>query len=192
MRHPHLHFDMVRLGAGIFGGGCFPSSFNLLPALSLATTISQVRRVKQGETMGYNRRGVPSRDSRIGVLRIGYADGLRRRMGNGEAYVWVRNRRVPIVKGSVCMDMTTIDLTDVPVENDDDLENETVEIFGKHIDIQEVAQWCDTIAYELITSINQRVKRVYIDESTLSRAKNMSDTTDGFEDKANLSVNDRT
>ena len=176
MRHPHLHFDMVRLGAGIFGGGCFPPSFNLLPALSLTTTISQVRRVKQGETMGYNRRGIATRDCRIGVLRIGYADGVRRRMGNGQAHVWVSNRRVPIVRGSVCMDMTTIDLTDIPVDNDDELVNETVEIFGKHIDIQEVAQWCETIAYELITSINQRVKRVYIGDVTLSLTRSITDT----------------
>jgi Alr-MurF fusion protein len=104
MRHPHLHFDMVHLGAGIFGGGCFPPLFNLLPALSLrTTTISQVRRMKQGQTMGYNRRGIATRDCRIGVLRIGYADGMRRRMGNGQAQVWVGNRRVPIVRGSVCI-----------------------------------------------------------------------------------------
>ena len=112
--------------------------------------------------MGYNRRGLAARDIRIGVLRIGYADGLRRQMGRGQAFVWIRDCRVPIIKGSVCMDMTSVDLTDVPVGDDAELENESVEIFGAHIDIQEVAQWCDTIAYELITSINQRVKRVYI------------------------------
>ena len=162
LRHPDLHFDMVRLGAGIFGGGCFPSSFNLFPAISLTTTIAQVCRVKSGSTIGYNRRGLVNRDSRIAIIRIGYADGLRRHMGNGNGYVWIRNYRVPIVKGSVCMDMTTIDLTDLPVEIDTDLENNIVEIFGQHIDINEVAQWCDTIAYELITSINQRVKRIYI------------------------------
>lgn len=164
-RHPDLHFDMVRLGAGVFGGQCFPPSFNLLPAISLTSTISQVRRVTAGQTIGYNRRGLAHRDSRLGIIRIGYADGLRRHMGNGKAYVWVRNCRVPIVKGSVCMDMATIDLTDVPVDNDADLEDNPVEIFGKHIDINEIAQWCDTIAYELITSINQRVKRVYVGDS---------------------------
>ena len=164
VRHRKFHFDMVRLGAGIFGGGCFPLSFNFQPAISLTTVISQIRYVKAGETMGYNRRGLAKRDTRIGILRIGYADGLRRQMGHGQAFVWLRNCRVPIIKGSVCMDMTSIDLTDVPVEDDSELENEHVEIFGKHIDIQEVAQWCGTIAYELITSINQRVKRVYIEE----------------------------
>ena len=174
-RHPHLHFDMVRMGAGVFGGGCFPSSYNLLPAISLTSTISQVRRVKSGETIGYNRRGLVHRDSRLGVLRIGYADGLRRHMGNGKAYVWVRNCRVPIVKGSVCMDMATIDLTDIPVDNDIELEDNPVEIFGKHIDINEIAQWCETIAYELITSINQRVRRVYVGDELQSLEQRISD-----------------
>jgi alanine racemase len=73
------------------------------------------------------------------------------------------------------MDMITIDLTDIPVDNDDELLNETVEIFGQHIDIQEIAQWCETIASELITNINQRVKRVYIGDVTASRPTSMAD-----------------
>jgi alanine racemase len=165
LRHPHLHFDMVRVGGGLYGvAECFsPFLSPLLPAISMTSTIAQVRRVKKDSTIGYNRRGRVNQDSLIGIIRIGYADGLRRQLGNGKGQVWIQNCRVPFI-GSICMDFAMIDLTDVPIDNEIELENQSVEIFGDHISIEEVAQSCNTIVFEFISTIGQRVKRSYIDD----------------------------
>jgi alanine racemase len=158
IRHPHLHFDMIRLGIGLYG--LFPG-IDLEPVVSLTSSIAQVHHIKKGESVGYNRRTIVNRDSWIGTIRIGFADGVKRQLGNGIGQVWVRDRRVPIM-GNICMDMTMIDLTDVT--DDNGILNETVEIFGKHISIYEVAKKCNTIPSEILTSIGQRVKRVYTEE----------------------------
>lgn len=155
LRHSQFHLDMVRLGIGLYG--LIPGQ-NLEPAVSLVTTISQVHHLKKGESVSYNRRTIVDRDSWIGTIRIGFADGFKRQLGNGVGEVWVRNRRVRIL-GNICMDMTMIDLTDVT--NGTEILNEDVEIFGEHISIHEVAKWCNTIPSEIMTSIGQRVKRVY-------------------------------
>ncbi|CAF1322212.1 unnamed protein product [Adineta ricciae] len=166
LRHPQFHFDMVRIGGGLYGAAtCFlPYLAPLLTAISLTSTITQVRRVKKGSTIGYNRRGLVNRDSLIGIISIGYADGLKRHLGNGHGHVWIHNCRVPFI-GSICMDYAMIDLTDVSVENEHELQNESVEIFGHHINIEEVAKQCDTIVFEFISTIGQRVRRVYINEN---------------------------
>ena len=159
-RHPEYQYNMVRLGIGLYGvdSASLPS-VSLENVASLKTTVAQIRTIQAGETVGYNRRGTVDKESRIATIRIGYADGYSRRMGNGVGFVFVRNKKVPVI-GNVCMDMTMIDVTDVP----DIAEGDTVEVFGKNIRVEEVAKECNTIAYEILTGISQRVKRVYIEE----------------------------
>ncbi|UJR11067.1 hypothetical protein I4U23_015250 [Adineta vaga] len=165
LRHPNLHFDMVRVGGGLYGAAeCFlPYMSTLLPAISMMSTVTQVRHVKKDSTIGYNRRGRVNRDSFIGILRLGYADGLRRQLGNGHGHVWIHDCRVSFI-GSICMDFAMIDLTDVPVDNKYELENESVEIFGSHNNIEEIARCSDTIVFDFISTIGKRVKRVYIED----------------------------
>ena len=159
-RHPHLQYDMVRLGIGLYGiDGGNENELPLQTVATLKTTIAQIRNVKAGETIGYNRKGKINRDSKIATLRIGYADGLSRKLSNGVGKIFVNGKLAPII-GNVCMDMTMIDVTDIS----DVKENDTVEIFGKNISVNQIAEWCNTIAYEVMTSINQRVKRIYVEE----------------------------
>ncbi len=159
-RHPNLQFDMVRLGIGLYGIDSAKDRRHFLQHVTtLKTTIAQVRKVRAGETIGYSRKGKFYTDRMIATIRIGYADGFSRKMGNGNGYVFINGKRVPVV-GNVCMDMAMVDVTDVwPVEEGDE-----VEIFGKNIQVQEIARWCDTISYEILTSISQRVKRIYLEE----------------------------
>jgi len=159
-RKTSLQYDMVRLGIGLYGidsSNTFQSS--LQTVATLKTTIAQLRNVKAGDTVGYNRRGEVQRDSLIATIRIGYADGFNRKLGYGNGKVFINNKLVPTI-GTVSMDMTMIDVTDVP----DVSEGDEVEIFGSNIPVQQVAKWCDTIPYEILAGISQRVKRIYIEE----------------------------
>ena len=159
-RLPQLQLDMVRLGIGLYGvdsGGTRQEE--LLPVATLRSTIAQLKKVKSGESVSYNRRGVVKRDSVIATVRIGYADGFSRRLGNNAGKMWVKGKLVPVI-GTVCMDMTMIDVTDI----DDIKEDDEVIIFGKELPIQLVAVWAGTIPYEIMTSVSQRVKRVYFEE----------------------------
>lgn len=113
----------------------------------------------QHETIGYSRKGVLHRDSRIATISIGYADGLLRGAGNGRFSVSLHGKFAPIV-GNVCMDMTMIDVTDIP----EAAEGDEVEIFGNTIPVQELADALGTIPYEVFTNISERVKRVYFQE----------------------------
>lgn len=156
-RHPDLQMDMVRLGIGLYG--IDSGKKNLLEVSTLRSTVAQVRKLKEGETVSYGRRGVLLRDSIIATIRIGYADGYPRSLSNGAGKIWVRGRLAPIV-GSICMDMTMIDVTDIPgVQEGDD-----VIVFGKELPVNQVAQWANTIPYEILTGVSQRVKRVYFEE----------------------------
>jgi len=157
-RHPALQYDMVRLGIGLYGVDN-NTSLQLQTVATLKTTIAQIRKVKAGETIGYNRKGVVIKDSIIATIRIGYADGFNRKMSNGNGFVSIQHKLAPVI-GNVCMDMTMIDITDIPNVN----EGDTVEIFGSDLSVEQVAAWCNTIAYEVMTSVSQRVKRVYIEE----------------------------
>ncbi|MDB5230978.1 MAG: bifunctional UDP-N-acetylmuramoyl-tripeptide:D-alanyl-D-alanine ligase/alanine racemase [Chitinophagaceae bacterium] len=156
-RHSNMQLDMVRLGIGLYGIG--EDSLHLIPAATLKTTIAQIREVKEGDTVGYNRKGKVLKDSLIATIRIGYADGFRRILGNGAGKVWVNAHLAPVI-GNVCMDMTMIDVTDVPGVK----ENDTVEIFGSNLPVQQLAAWANTISYEILTGVGQRVKRVYLQE----------------------------
>jgi len=157
-RYPDAHYDMVRLGLGLYGiDNKIESSHQLERVHALFAKVIQVKEIKQGETIGYNRNHTLQRDSKIAVINIGYADGLMRSSGNGAHSVMIHNHLVPIV-GNVCMDLTLIDVTDVPsVELGDQ-----VEIFGKEIDINQLAKVNNTIPYELLAGISTRVKKVYV------------------------------
>lgn len=159
-RYPQYQFDMVRLGIGLYGvDSADGDSLSLQTVATLRSTIAQLRPVKAGESVGYNRKGVLQRDSLIATIRIGYADGFGRELGNGRASVYVNGQLAPVV-GNVCMDMTMIDVTGIAGVK----EAMEVEIFGKHLPVQQVAKWAGTIAYEIMTGISQRVKRVYLEE----------------------------
>jgi alanine racemase len=160
VRHPSLHYDMVRLGIGFFGvTQAGKGALHLQPATRLITTVAQVKEVRKGQTVGYGRHAVLQRNSRIATVRIGYADGYRRQLGNGIGSMWVHGLRAPVV-GNVCMDMTMLDVTDIPGV----LPGHKVEVFGLHTSVGYLAQLCNTIPYELMTGISQRVKRVLVEE----------------------------
>jgi len=156
-RFPEAQFDMVRLGIGLYGvGSTFPGKLRTVS--TLRSTILQIKTVMPGETVGYGRMGKPASPSRIAVVPIGYADGLSRRLSNGKGKFLVRNRLAPIV-GNICMDMTMIDVTATGAEEGDE-----VVIFGEYPSIYDLAADLNTIPYEILTSISERVKRVYIHE----------------------------
>ncbi len=159
-RFPEYAFDMVRIGLGMYGLDLSGKlGLHLQPVGCLRTVISQIKSVPAGQTVGYNRAGRVVRDSRIATVAIGYADGYRRALGNGVGYMMVRGMRAPVI-GNVCMDMTMLDITDIPEAR----EGDEVEVFGRQIPVAVVAKQANTIPYEIISGISQRVKRVYIEE----------------------------
>ncbi len=151
---PQRQLDMCRLGLGLYG--IDPRDNRMLSNVStLKTTILQIRDVPKDETVGYSRRGVLERDSRIAAIPIGYADGLNRHLGLGRGYCLVNGRKAPYV-GNICMDVTLIDVTGI-----DCREGDTVEIFGDHLPVTVLSDALDTIPYEVLTGISNRVKKVY-------------------------------
>lgn len=157
-RHPFLQMDMVRLGIGLYGVDT-AGQLILEPVSTLQTSIAQIKKVKAGDTVGYSRKGIVTRDSLIATVRIGYADGYRRELSNGRGYMLVHGQKAPVT-GNVSMDMTMLDITGIA----NVAVGDRVEVFGKTITIQEVAAQCHTIPYEIMTGISQRVKRVYYSE----------------------------
>ena len=158
-RFPQYQFDMVRLGIGLYGvPTCAADKGLLQPVVSLKTTINQIKRIPAGDSIGYNRHGHAEHDMRIGIVPIGYADGLSRLLGNGNGTFYVHDKPVKIV-GDICMDMCMLDLTDVEAA-----EGDTVVIFDAEHDINDIAKACQTIPYEIMTRVSQRVKRVYYQE----------------------------
>ncbi|WP_243349639.1 bifunctional UDP-N-acetylmuramoyl-tripeptide:D-alanyl-D-alanine ligase/alanine racemase [Parabacteroides sp. FAFU027] len=156
-RFPEHQKDMVRLGIGLYGvSSC--GEEGLRNVSTLKTTILQIKDIKAGETIGYGRKWTLTRDSRIGTIPIGYADGLDRHLSNGVGEVVVNGKRAKIV-GNICMDITMIDLTDTDAQ-----EGDTAIIFGEELTVQEIADKLGTIPYEIITSIATRVKRIYYRE----------------------------
>jgi Alr-MurF fusion protein len=157
VRHPQLQLDMVRLGIGLYGVG--EKKLDLQPAATLRSTVAQIKHLKLGETVSYNRRGVVHRDSIIATVRIGYADGYSRKFSNGVGKMSLHGQLASVI-GTVCMDMTMLDVTDIP----DVKEGDDVVVFGAGLPVQEVASWIGTIPYEVMTAVSQRVKRVYFQE----------------------------
>lgn len=156
-RFTEYQYDMVRLGIGLYGiSACKEDKVSTV--ISLKSTIVQIKEYEIGETVGYSRKAVLSRKSRIGVIPIGYADGLKRQLGNGVGCFYVNGKAAPII-GNICMDMCMIDLTDIECKEED-----TAVLFDESHPIEDIAMKCDTIPYEILTSISQRVKRVYYQE----------------------------
>lgn len=156
-RHPYAELEMVRLGIGLYGVDPTQSYTSLTEAISLKTTIAQIRKVKKGETVGYGRKAFVNRDSIIATIRIGYADGYPHVLGNGKGNVIINGNIVPTV-GHVCMDMTMVDITDYP----EIVIHDEVLVFGPEKSIKEVAKEAGTIPYEIMTGISQRVPRIYL------------------------------
>lgn len=158
--HKHLQYDMVRLGIGLYGIDATRKIEHLLkPIGTLKTHITQIKHLAAGETVGYSRKGRIAKASTIATVNIGYADGYFRDFGNGRAYMLVNGQPAPIV-GVVCMDMCMLDVTDI----DQVSEGDEVIVFGKALHIQQLAEWANTIPYEVLTGISQRVKRIYIND----------------------------
>ncbi|QIA07294.1 bifunctional UDP-N-acetylmuramoyl-tripeptide:D-alanyl-D-alanine ligase/alanine racemase [Draconibacterium halophilum] len=148
--------DMVRLGIGLYG--ISQTGLQLQQISTLKTTVSQVKTVNAGETVGYNRKGKTRQQSRVAVVPMGYADGINRRLGNGLGSAFVNGQEARMI-GNICMDMLMLDVTNLKVSPGD-----KVEIFGPDISISKLAQLLETIPYEILTGISQRVKRVYLQE----------------------------
>jgi alanine racemase len=156
-RFPEYHFDMVRLGIGLYGIGRY-EGVTLLNTGRFVSAVSQVRSVPAGDPVSYGGRGASDHEREIAVIPVGYADGLRRVLGEGRGSLFIRGRKVPIA-GSICMDMCMADVTGMDVRTGDE-----AEVFGANISIEEIAALCNTIPYEILTSIPPRVKRIYVNE----------------------------
>ncbi len=157
IRFPEYQFDMVRLGIGLYGIGRY-DCIDLRRTGRFVTAVSQVRRVPSGDPVSYGCRGISDLDRDIAVVPVGYADGLRRELSEGKGSLFIKGQRVPII-GKICMDMCMADVTGMNVRRGDE-----AEVFGTGISIEEIAELCNTIPYEILTSIPQRVKRVYVNE----------------------------
>lgn len=159
-RHPEAAYEMVRLGIGLYGViSTSGKSLPLKEAVELKTTIAQIRRVKKGESVGYGRSTLLEKDTTIATIRIGYADGFPRSLGNGRGTVLIRGIVYPTI-GNVCMDMTMINLGD-----DDQIQvDEDVLVFGRDHSITTIAQQAHSIPYEIMTGISVRVPRIYLSE----------------------------
>lgn len=154
LHFPERQLDMCRLGIGLYGIDSRDNHI-LHTVSTLKTTILQLREVKKEDTVGYSRKGILQRDSRIAAIPIGYADGLNRHLGNGHCYCLVNGKKAPYV-GNICMDVAMIDVTDIPCQ-----EGDMVEIFGEQLPVTVLSDALDTIPYEVLTGLSSRVKKIY-------------------------------
>jgi alanine racemase len=150
---------MVRLGIGLYGVSNDEEEQKLLENVgTLKSIISQIRTIQAGESVGYSRRFMADKPTKIATIPIGYADGIARQWGNGVGYVVIKNKKAPIV-GSICMDMLMVDCSDIDCK-----EGSEVILFGENPTVSFMAKQLNTIAYEIMTSVSQRVKRVFYRE----------------------------
>jgi Alr-MurF fusion protein len=155
-----FQFDMVRLGIGLYGIDPGLELTELLKtAVTLRATISQIKTIQPGQTIGYGRQGKSDQEMKIATIAIGYADGFSRSFSKGVGKVLVNGTLAPVV-GNVCMDMTMVDITGVAASEGDE-----VVIFGEGLPVGQIASWINTIPYEILTSTSDRVKRVFFAES---------------------------
>ena len=155
INYPQAHFDMVRIGIGLYGYANEENETSKLKnVLSLKSIISQINEVKKGESVGYNRAFVAFDYLKTATIPIGHADGISRRLGNGKGYVQIKNKKAMIV-GNVCMDMIMVDISDIDCKEGDE-----VIIFDTQKTVEELAKNSDTISYELLTAISQRIRRL--------------------------------
>ena len=154
INYPEAQFDMVRLGIGFYGFGNNKSETkNLKNVCNLKTKISQIQTIKKGETVSYNRKFKAEKTSKIAVIPIGYADGINRALGNGKGYVTINDQKAPIV-GTICMDIIMVDVTNIECKEGDE-----VIFFNNQEHILDFAKNTNTIPYEILTSISQRIRR---------------------------------
>lgn len=155
-RFPQAHFDMVRLGIGLYGiAGAKEDKDKLRNVTRLRSVVSKINNISKGESVGYNRSFIAKADMKIGVVSIGYADGLARNIGNSDILLWINGKAAPIV-GDICMDMCMIDLNNVDAKEGDD-----AIVFDAEHTVCELAETVNTIPYEILSRISRRVKRVY-------------------------------
>lgn len=160
LRFPKARFDMVRLGLGLYGMDLSGEIQDQLQQVAtLTTTITQIRHVPAGEGIGYGFKDKAPRDRKIATVSIGYADGYSRHFSGGTGYMLIRGFKAPVV-GDVCMDMTMLDVTNIPEVQ----EGEQVMVFGESLNLVELAALVETIPYEIMANLSERVKRVYVDE----------------------------
>jgi alanine racemase len=157
LNYPEAHFDMVRSGIGLYGfGNSKKENQHFKPIATLKTIISQIHTIEKGESVGYNRAFKSDTFIKTATLPIGHADGIGRQYGNGKGFVTIHGQRAPII-GNVCMDMIMVNVTDIDCK-----EGNEVIIFGPESTAEVFAERANTISYELITAISQRVKRVFL------------------------------
>ena len=155
-----MQLDMVRLGIGMYGIDSSNAIQDQLRNVStLKTTVAQLKRLEAGDTVGYGATWEAKGPAVTATVRIGYADGYSRELGNGVGKMMVQNTLAPVI-GNVCMDMTMLDITGIKNVK----EGDEVIVFGESLPLQTVAGWASTIPYEIMTGISQRVKRVYFEE----------------------------
>lgn len=160
LRFPQYHYDLVRLGIGLYGANTLPISIEkpLSVVSTLRSVIICIREIDEGEAVGYSRKGKITGKSKIATIPVGYADGINRKFGNGAIKVFVNGHYAPTI-GNICMDATMIDVTGIDCQ-----EGDSVEIFGENVSLQGLADTLDTIPYEVLTSVSPRVKRIYFRE----------------------------
>ncbi|WP_452225368.1 alanine racemase [Lacinutrix chionoecetis] len=156
LNYPEAHFDMVRCGIGLYGyGNDEIFNNNLKPVATLKTIISQIHTVNKGDTLGYNRAFKASGKTKTATLPIGHADGISRQYGNNNGFVFINGKKAYII-GNVCMDMIMVDVTTIACQEGDE-----VIVFGPQHGAEHLAKSIDSISYEILTAVSQRVKRVF-------------------------------
>jgi alanine racemase len=159
LHFPSAHFDMIRVGIGLYGISNDPDiSVQLKPVMEWKSVVSQVKEIPAGESVGYGRSYLAEKNTVIAIVPVGYADGFRRNLSNGRGAVYIKGERCETV-GRVCMDMIMVNTTGLQVKEGDE-----VEIIGEHQKIEQLAQAMDTIPYEVLTSLSKRVYRTYFEE----------------------------
>ena len=154
LNYPEAHFDMVRSGIGLYGfGNNSEIDKHLKPISTLKTCISQIHSLKKGDSLGYNRAFIAKKNTKTATLPIGHADGINRAFGNQKGFVFVNKQKAYII-GNVCMDMIMIDVTDINCQEGDE-----VVVFDATHNATDLAENVNSISYELITSVSQRIKR---------------------------------
>ena len=155
LNFPQAQFDMVRCGIGLYGfSNIIEEQRNFTPIATLKTVISQIHHIHSGESIGYNRSFKSTSAIVTATLPIGHADGISRSYGNGKGWVWVHGKKAPII-GNVCMDMLMIEITTIDCKEGDE-----VIVFGAENSLENLTDSINSISYELLTAISQRVKRV--------------------------------
>jgi alanine racemase len=156
MNYPEAHFDMVRTGIGLYGfGNDSEINKHLKPIAALKTIISQIHTINEGESLGYNRAFIATKRLKTATLPIGHADGIGRQYGNEKGFVTINNQKASIL-GNVCMDMIMVDVTKIDCKEGDE-----VIVFGPNNSAEILSETTNSISYELLTSVSQRIKRVF-------------------------------